>query len=107
MTTVTPQCPHRGAKRPATASSKCALLTATKVSEAVERRRQRLHSPIAAHERGSSVGRHRRHFRGTAPLAAELHPWLRAIAEDLALRLDPARVIKRTGHDHRHVRHDL
>src|SRR5215467_12601267 len=54
-----------------------------------------------------SWGRRRRHFRGTAPLAAELHPWLRAIAEDLALRLDPARVIKRTGHDHRDLRHNL
>ena len=46
------------------------------------------HSRIAADERGSSVGRHRRHFRGTTPLAAELHPWLRAIAEGAGREVD-------------------
>ena len=54
-----------------------------------------------------SAGRHRRHFRGTAPLAAELHPWLRAVTKDLAGGLYPARVIKRTGQSHRDIRHDL
>src|SRR6516165_7633262 len=58
-------------------------------------------------QQAKSAGRHRRHFRGTAPLAAELHPWLRAVTKDLARGLDPARVIKRTGHYHRDIRHDL
>src|SRR5262245_41778254 len=29
-----------------------------------------------------SAGRYRRHFRGTAPLAAELHPWLCTVAKN-------------------------
>src|SRR5262249_31610741 len=31
-----------------------------------------------------SAGRYRWHFPGTAPLAAELHPWLCAVTKDLA-----------------------
>src|SRR6516164_4730644 len=36
-----------------------------------------------------------------------MYPWLCAVTKDLARRLDPARVIKRTGQYHRDIRHDL
>jgi hypothetical protein len=47
------------------------------------------------------------HFRETLSVAAELHPRLGTLAEDLHIRLHPARVVERPGHNHRDVRHDL
>src|ERR1700751_943325 len=54
-----------------------------------------------------SGSRSARHFRKALSVAAELYPWLGAIAEDLHSRLPPARVVERAGHDHRDVRHHL
>src|SRR5256885_16688870 len=54
-----------------------------------------------------TASRSARHFRKPLSVAAELYPWLGAVAEDLHRRLYPARVVERTGHDHRDVRHDL
>src|SRR5215475_14095826 len=77
------------------------------------RSRERERLGLAPSRRGTeaflrgSAGRYRRHFRGTAPLAAELHPWLGAVTKDLAGGLYPARVIKRTGQYHRDIRHHL
>src|SRR6516162_11653661 len=73
--------------------------------------------PLRTHSRRGPTVRRRavpagridlpRHFREALPLAAEADPRLRAVAEDLHPRLDPARIIERPGHDHRDVRHDL
>src|SRR5579885_1904836 len=57
--------------------------------------------------RGAPASFRRDRFREPRPLAAELHPALRAIAVNLNRRLHPARIVERAGADDAHARQHL